>query len=111
MPRRCSSWWPKRSWKKRWFSNCKRDVSPFVWFKFSVTLRLLTLFDKLIPLWKGFIQARRVLPAGLGEVRPAATPTSDEGGDLLEDVAGVVLFGRFLAHRGQEGNPPVLNRS
>ena len=48
------------------------------------------------------VDFRRLLAAGLGEIRPAATAPADHAGKLFNDVTGVILLGEFLADRGDQ---------
>src|SRR5678815_4194014 len=44
------------------------------------------------------VDAGRILPARLREIRPASAAAADQGGDVLDDVAGVETAGDIIKH-------------
>src|SRR3989304_10291277 len=131
MARRCSSCRPSRWWKRAWSSKWSWIVpsvalwlctisKPPSFFRLAGAARartvarcpafLLRPLQKLIDSGQRPVQPRGVLPAGLGEVGPAAAPAVHERGDLLQDLSRVVLLHQVLRNRRKEKNLLVARR-
>ena len=63
---------------------------------------LCAFFNQLIHLLEGFIQARWIFSSGLGEIGSPTSTSTNQRGDLFDNLSGMILLHQILTHCGEE---------